>query len=85
MTTRSSRFQFVSDQEKTRIINEIINFFRHERGEEIGVIAAENFLDFFVTTLGDEIYSKAIKDCQKLLKERFADLHIELASINPKS
>ena len=84
MNTRSTRFQFASDQEKTRVINEIINFFRHDRGEEIGIIAAENFLDFFVTTLGDEIYSKAVKDCQKLLKERFADLDIELASINPK-
>jgi uncharacterized protein (DUF2164 family) len=84
MALKNNRFQFASPEQKTQYVNDVIHYFHKERGEEIGVIAAESILDFLLETLGDEIYGKAIKDCQKLLKERCEDLDIELTSLNPK-
>jgi uncharacterized protein (DUF2164 family) len=42
------------------------------------MIAAENILAFFLETMGEEIYKKAINDSKKLLKERFEDLEVDL-------
>lgn len=78
MPKRSGKFDFESDEAKVRYIKEIIAFFRNERDEEIGMIAAENILRFFLETMGEEIYKKAINDSKKLLKERFEDLEVDL-------
>lgn len=83
MRSKTNKFDFESDENKMRYLNEIIGFFQSERNEQIGVIAAESILDFFVQTIGEEIYKKAIKDCQKLLKERFEDLDTELEILLP--
>ncbi len=83
MTKKSNKFDFESDEKKTKYINEIIGFFQDERDEEIGLVAAENILDFFLQTMGEEIYKKAVTDCKKLLKERIEDIEIELDILSP--
>ena len=83
MAKKKNRFDFESEELKIKYINEIIGFFQSERNEEIGYIAAENILDFFLQTMGEEIYKKAIKDCKKLLKERLEDLEVELDILSP--
>lgn len=35
--------------------------------------------------IGEEIYKKALKDCKKLLKEKFDDLEVELDLLLPKT
>lgn len=84
MSKKKNKFDFDSEH-KTKYINEIIGFFQDERNEAIGYIAGEKVLDFFLQTLGEEIYRKAIKDCRKLLKERFEDLEVELDILAPQS
>ncbi|MFC1649764.1 DUF2164 family protein [Patescibacteria group bacterium] len=84
MSKKINRFEFESEETKTKYISEVIGFFQDERGEEIGVIAAENILFFLLDTLGEEIYKKAIKDCKKLLRERFEDLEFDLDTISPQ-
>ena len=78
MTQKSNKLDFVSEEKKTTYLKEIIAFFQDERNEEIGFVAAEAVLDFFLQTIGEDIYKKAIKDVKKLLKERIEDLDIEL-------
>ena len=78
MPKKKNKFDFGPEELKKKYLNEIIDFFQNERNEEIGFIAADKILDFFIQTMGEEIYKKAIKDCKKLLKERFEDLEIEL-------
>ncbi len=83
MPAKKNKFEFESEEKKAKYLNEIIAFFHKERDEEIGLIAAERILDFFLETMGEEIYKKAIKDCKKLLNERMEDLDIELDILSP--
>lgn len=81
---KKNRFDFESEEKRQKYLKEIIGFFQTERNEEIGVIAAEQVLDFFLETMGEEIYKKALQDAKKLLRERFEDLEVELDILSPK-
>lgn len=81
---KQNRFQFKTEEAKQKYLHEIIGFFQDERGEEIGLLAAEQILDFFIDTLGTEMYKKAIGDSKKLLNERLNDLEVELELLVPR-
>lgn len=49
-------------EEKKRMQEEIIYFFKEERDEDLGIIGSETILDFFVDMLGETIYNKALDD-----------------------
>jgi uncharacterized protein (DUF2164 family) len=49
---KSPKFIFANEAEKNRALDTIISYFRHERGEEIDLIAAESLLDFFLENFG---------------------------------
>ncbi len=68
----------LSKEKKRAIIESIITFFKEERDEEIGIIAAENILDFILQNAGNEIYNKGVEDSRNLLKSRFENLELEL-------
>ena len=78
MNKKKQKFEFESDEKKKAYLDGIIAFFKTERNEEIGYIAAESIFDYFVQTFGEEIYQKALNDAKKLLKEKIEDLDIEL-------
>jgi uncharacterized protein (DUF2164 family) len=78
MAKRSGKFDFESDEARVKFIKEIITFFKRERDEEIGMIAAENILGFFLQTIGEDVYRKGVNDAKKLLRERFEDLEVDL-------
>jgi uncharacterized protein (DUF2164 family) len=59
-------------------IDEIITFFKQKRGEQIGIIAAEDILDFFLQDIGMEIYNKGVKDSKELIARQFENLEIDL-------
>lgn len=59
-------------------IDEIITFFKQKRGEQIGVIAAEDILDFFLQDIGPDIYNKGVEDSKELLKRQFDNLEVDL-------
>lgn len=81
---RNQKFDFVSEEKRTEALKNIIAFFQDERGEEIGLIAAGEILDFFLQTIGDDVYKKAVSDVKKLLKDRMDDLDIELDLLTEK-
>ena len=67
----------LKDKEKELLKEQIQEFFREERGEEIGVIASEAVLDFFMENLGDRIYNKALDDSKIWFTERLQDIEID--------
>lgn len=75
---KKNNFTFASEEQKTKYLNDIIGFFRDERNEEIGIIAAQDFLDFFLDTVGKEVYKKGVTDSKKILQEGVADIELEL-------
>lgn len=81
---KKNKFDFASEEERTKYIKEIIGFFQDERGDRIGYIAAEKVLDFFAQSMGEEIYKKALNDVKKLLKSRFEDIEVELDMLADK-
>ncbi|WP_083900138.1 DUF2164 domain-containing protein [Orenia marismortui] len=67
----------LSREEKNRLINEIQGFFYDERGEEIGIIAGESVLDFFLEELGSLIYNKALDDSKLWFSNKLENIEID--------
>ncbi len=67
----------LSKAEKQKLINEIQTFFQEERGEEIGIIAAEIVLDFMMENIGKYAYNKALEDAKGWFEQRLEDLSID--------
>lgn len=69
---------FLSKDKKDDCTSRIITFFKEERGEEIGIIAAEDVLNFILKEIGEDIYNKGISDAKNLLKSKIEDIEVEL-------
>jgi uncharacterized protein (DUF2164 family) len=61
-------------REKDILIEKIIRFFAVERDEEIGYIAAEIVLDFFIEEVGKGIYNKGVNDAQAFITGKIGDI-----------
>jgi uncharacterized protein (DUF2164 family) len=68
----------LSDGERKSVIEDLILFFENERDEKIGIIAAEEVLNFFLMTVGNKLYNKGIDDAKKVLKNRYEELQFDL-------
>lgn len=64
-------------EEKNKLIAEIQYFFNEERGEEIGIIAAETVLDFFIENLGITIYNRTLDEAKIWFSKRLEDLEVD--------
>lgn len=61
MTKMSRGLETVlSESEKAKALKEIIGFFQSERGEEIGVIAAEEVLSMFMQRIAPLVYNAGV-------------------------
>ena len=81
---KKNNWGIISEEKRNEFINEIITFFKDERNEEIGIIAAENVLDYFLLIVGNHIYNKAVEDARSFLKDRFIDFEIDMESLLKK-
>lgn len=81
MTIKKNKFN-LSDEIKAEHINKIIAFFHDERNEEIGIVAAGKILDFFLDNIGEDVYNKAIKDLEKIIKEKNDDMETEISILS---
>ncbi|WP_245291559.1 DUF2164 domain-containing protein [Methylosinus sp. R-45379] len=53
-------------------------YFKENMDNEIGNLAAEGLLQFFVEEIGPIIYNKAVEDVQQRLQARIAELDVEV-------
>ena len=53
-------------------------FFERERDEKIGLIAAEEILNFFLQSVGGKLYNMGIEDAKKALENRVDELKFDL-------
>ncbi|MDA8443457.1 DUF2164 domain-containing protein [Paracidovorax valerianellae] len=56
----------------------IERYFRENRDEKIGNIAASGLLSFFLEEVGPSIYNRAVADVQERLQQRVAELDFEV-------
>lgn len=68
----------LSEKAREQCTKDIVAFFEEERGEEIGVIAAGDVLDFFLQSIGPDIYNKAIDDAKKTVQKQLEALDFEI-------
>ncbi len=81
MNNTKKTWDFLPNEKRKLYIEKIISFFREQRDEEIGVLAAENILDFFLENIGPEIYNLGIEKTKELLKNSFNNFEIDLDSL----
>jgi len=67
-----------SKEEKEKMIQEIIDYYAAERNEQIGVIAADEILDFILQAIAPKIYNKAVEDVKVAIKKEQEELLVEL-------
>jgi uncharacterized protein (DUF2164 family) len=85
MTNIKRNWDILDEKEKADAIDEIISFFRNERGEEIGVIAAGNILDLFLEKIGMHLYNKGVDATKDFFKKRLEENEIDLDATVKKS
>ncbi len=68
----------LSKEARTELIASVERYFREEREEKIGNIAAGALLGFFLEELGPVVYNQAVAEVQERLQARVAEIDIEI-------
>jgi uncharacterized protein (DUF2164 family) len=71
----------LSDEVKKKLLDEIKNYYYQENGEQIGVIASENLLEFFLNNMGKYIYNQALDDVKAWFENRMENIESDFYSI----
>lgn len=71
---KKDEFIKLSKEERTEMAGLIKRFFAEERDEEIGDLAAEIVLDFFVEKLSAKFYNQGVSDSYAYMSDRMLDL-----------
>lgn len=72
------KWDLLTKEKRTACVGQIVAYFKAEKNQEIGVIAAEGLLDFFLEMLTEDIYNKALGDAKTLLKQGLENLEVDL-------
>ncbi len=75
---------YLSDDQRKKAIDDIVNYFTAERDQQIGVIAAEEILNFFLETIGPNIYSQGITDVKKIVNAARVNENFEIEMLQKK-
>jgi uncharacterized protein (DUF2164 family) len=67
----------LTDERRERMLRSIRKYFAEALDQELGDLAAERLLDFFVKELGAPVYNQAIQDARKFLLGKLDDLEGE--------
>lgn len=78
MNELKRKWDLLPKDKRRSCIDEIITFFKENRDEKIGVITAEDILDFFLQNIGTEIYNKGVEDSKIVLKKQFENVQVDL-------
>jgi len=84
MTTTKRSWDVLSEEKRRKMITAIIDFFKTERDEEIGVIAAGEILDFMLQALAPEIYNRGVDDSLKFINDHFQNLEVDINALLKK-
>ncbi|MBI2436563.1 MAG: DUF2164 family protein [Candidatus Magasanikbacteria bacterium] len=69
MSEVGRKWDVLSGEERNVAVKKIIAYFRDERDEEIGLLATEQLLDFFLEEIGLKIQNNTMKRDKNWFKE----------------
>lgn len=78
MSKTKRSWERLTDEEKQIAKEELIQFFDRERNEKIGVIAAEEIINFFLQSVGTKLYNKGLIDAKTAIKNRIEELNYDI-------
>jgi len=78
MAEFNRKWDRISDEKRQQAIDDLIYFFESERSEKIGVIAAEQLLDFFLENIGPDVYNRGLSDAKTAIAKRMEDLQFDM-------
>jgi uncharacterized protein (DUF2164 family) len=61
-------------EKRDDMVKDIIAYFKNERGEEIGQLAAGLILDFIIEELAPEFYNQGVLDSCAYMNEKVEDM-----------
>ena len=71
----------ISKEKKAKMIVDIQKYFLEERDEDLGDLASDMVLDFFIENLAPEFYNQGVQDAYVYMRDRIEDvLEIEKLS-----
>lgn len=68
----------LSKEDRAEAVASIERWFRENREERIGNVAAGGLLGFFLEEIGPSVYNKAVADVQEKLQARVAEIDFEI-------
>ena len=68
----------ISKEARVEAIESIKRFFRENRDEDAGNLAAGELLDYFLEELGPIVYNQAVADVQERLQARIMEVDMEI-------
>jgi len=68
-------------EQKETLIEAVQQYYETERGETIGSLAAEAFVDFMLSAVGPHAYNAGVQDARRVLSERMAAAEDELYAL----
>lgn len=76
MATR--KWDRLTPEERTQVKDALIVFFENERDTPIGVIAADEILNFFLQNAGGMLYNKGLQDAKKVMTQRLEEAQYDV-------
>ncbi|MDA9809253.1 DUF2164 domain-containing protein [Flavobacteriales bacterium] len=71
----------LSNEESRLLKEDLILFFKNELDVEIGFIAAEKILKFFLKSASNKLYNKGIDDAKGAVENRHEELQFDLEDL----
>ncbi|WLR61704.1 DUF2164 domain-containing protein [Guptibacillus hwajinpoensis] len=68
-------------EKKKELIERIQSYFYDERDEEIGELAAENFLHFVMAEIGTTFYNAGISDAIGMTEQKWLSIEQDLEAL----
>jgi uncharacterized protein (DUF2164 family) len=70
-----------SKEQKQEIIESIQHYFHQERDDEIGELAAELMLDFFLKQIGPHFYNQGVQDAKEMTLEKMMSMEVDIEAL----
>lgn len=78
MNTVQQKWNKLPEEEKRKVKDVLISYFDYERDEKIGMVAAENLLQFFISTAGAKIYNLGVKAAKTTVTNKLEETQYDL-------
>jgi len=84
MNKQRRGFDTLTEDQRKEAVRQIQTFFSRSHDMNLGLIAAEDVLDFQLQLLGGALYNKGVTDAKNLLLDRFELMGIDLDLLQVK-